>query len=56
VITYDNRGTGRSEGPMDDLTIADLAEDAAAVLRAADAAADAAAETIKTEADKPLSA
>jgi pimeloyl-ACP methyl ester carboxylesterase len=35
VIMYDNRGTGDSTGPMDDLTIADFAEDAAAVLRAA---------------------
>lgn len=35
VITYDNRGTGSSEGPLDDLSIATFAEDAAAVLRAA---------------------
>lgn len=33
VITYDNRGTGSSEGPLDDLSIATFAEDAAAVLR-----------------------
>lgn len=35
VIYYDNRGTGTSTGAMDDLTIDVLAEDAAAVLRAA---------------------
>lgn len=35
AIYYDNRGTGRSEGPMDDLSIETFAEDAAAVLRAA---------------------
>jgi len=33
VITYDNRGTGSSEGPLGDLSIAGFAEDAAAVLR-----------------------
>lgn len=33
AITYDNRGTGSSEGPLDDLSIAAFAEDAAAVLR-----------------------
>jgi pimeloyl-ACP methyl ester carboxylesterase len=33
VIYYDNRGTGTSEGPMDDLSIETFAEDAAAVLR-----------------------
>jgi len=37
VIMFDNRGTGKSEGPMDDLSIADFADDAAAVLRAAGA-------------------
>jgi 3-oxoadipate enol-lactonase len=35
VIYYDNRGTGTSEGPMDDLSIATFASDAVAVLRAA---------------------
>src|SRR5258706_9626332 len=33
VIYYDNRGTGTSEGPIDDLSIETFAEDAAAVLR-----------------------
>jgi pimeloyl-ACP methyl ester carboxylesterase len=33
VIYYDNRGTGTSEGSMDDLSIATFAEDAVAVLR-----------------------
>jgi pimeloyl-ACP methyl ester carboxylesterase len=35
VIYYDNRGTGTSEGLLDDLSITVLAEDAAAVLGAA---------------------
>jgi len=35
TIVYDNRGTGESTGPMDDLTIAVFAADAAAVLQAA---------------------
>ncbi len=33
TITYDNRGTGSSEGPLDDMSIASFANDAAAVLR-----------------------
>jgi 3-oxoadipate enol-lactonase len=33
AITYDNRGTGTSEGPLDDLSVATFAADAAAVLR-----------------------
>lgn len=33
VITYDNRGTGSSEGSFEDLSIATFADDAAAVLR-----------------------
>lgn len=35
VIYYDNRGTGSSEGPMEDLSIETFAEDAVAVLQAA---------------------
>ncbi len=35
TIYYDNRGTGTSEGAMDDLSIATFAEDAVGVLRAA---------------------
>ena len=35
VIYYDNRGTGTSQGPMDDLTMQTFAEDAIAVLDAA---------------------
>ena len=35
VIWYDNRGTGESTGPMEDLRIEAFAEDAAAVLRSA---------------------
>lgn len=35
AITYDNRGTGASVGPLDGMSIAAFAEDAAAVLRAA---------------------
>jgi 3-oxoadipate enol-lactonase len=35
VIYFDNRGTGRSDGPMDDLTIDTFADDAVAVLRSA---------------------
>jgi pimeloyl-ACP methyl ester carboxylesterase len=37
TILYDNRGTGESTGPMDDLSIATFAADAAAVLHAAGA-------------------
>jgi 3-oxoadipate enol-lactonase len=33
VIYYDNRGTGSSEGPLDDLSMELFADDAAAVLR-----------------------
>jgi 3-oxoadipate enol-lactonase len=35
AIYWDNRGTGSTEGPLDDLSIETFAEDAAAVLRAA---------------------
>jgi 3-oxoadipate enol-lactonase len=35
TIWYDNRGTGSTEAPLDDLSIETFAEDAAAVLRAA---------------------
>lgn len=35
AICYDNRGTGSTEAPLDDLSIETFADDAAAVLRAA---------------------